>query len=76
MTEKWTVRRNGFGTFHTIRDQNGDLVAYVPDYKRAVLIARLPRAFLTLELLADSGGDAHQIDECIKAAQALLEQSK
>ena len=38
------------------------------------IAALYERASLILELLADSGGDAHLVGECIKAAQELLEQ--
>ena len=40
------------------------------------IAARLERAYLILELLAESDGDAHQVDECIKAARELLEREE
>lgn len=36
------------------------------------IVTKLERARLVLELLADSNGDDHQIDECVKAARELM----
>lgn len=30
------------------------------------------RAYLCLELLAECGDDAHQVDECVKAAKEII----
>ena len=49
-------------------------ILYMPAVLAAseAIAAQLERPRLIIELLAESGGDAHQVDVCIKAARELM----